>query len=217
MGRSFIIYVQRYHLMMFSKARTNWEYVILNNWKTLSQLYDMEIHQKTSTPNYQKLKTMVNRRTDQKLRLRNFDARHGKIETGAVVKSRQGLSVVVREEEENVTSGKKKASVRRVDRCSFQHKSHKRATPTPKAAPSSEPSMTQGRFASRKKSVRGRSQTWQKSSTTVQILWEEYLHANVLWMWASARVPILQKNETGCEAGDKCLFPHYKIDEQPNK
>ena len=23
------------------------------------------------------------------------------------------------------------------------------------------------------------------------------------------------KNETGCEAGDKCLFPHYKVDEQP--
>ena len=26
-----------------------------------------------------------------------------------------------------------------------------------------------------------------------------------------------QKNETGCKAGDKCLFPHYKVDEQPNK
>ena len=25
------------------------------------------------------------------------------------------------------------------------------------------------------------------------------------------------KNETGCKAGDKCLFPHYKVEEQPNK
>ena len=25
------------------------------------------------------------------------------------------------------------------------------------------------------------------------------------------------KNETGCKAGDKCLFPHYKVGEQPNK
>ena len=25
------------------------------------------------------------------------------------------------------------------------------------------------------------------------------------------------KNETGCEAGNKCLFPHYKVDEQPKK
>ena len=25
------------------------------------------------------------------------------------------------------------------------------------------------------------------------------------------------KNETGCKAGDKCLFPHYKVDGQQNK
>ena len=45
--------------------------------KTVFELYDMEIHQKISMPNYQKLKTMVNRSVDQKLRLRNFDAGHG--------------------------------------------------------------------------------------------------------------------------------------------
>ena len=53
---------------------------------------DMEIHQKISMSNYQKLKTMVKRGIDQKLRLRNFDAEHGRIETGAVGKSRKGLS-----------------------------------------------------------------------------------------------------------------------------
>ena len=42
--------------------------------KTVLELYDMEIHQKISMPNYQKLKTMVKRSIDQKLRLRNFDA-----------------------------------------------------------------------------------------------------------------------------------------------
>ena len=40
--------------------------------KTVLELYDMEIHQKISVPNYQKLKTMVKRCADQKLRLRNF-------------------------------------------------------------------------------------------------------------------------------------------------
>ena len=53
--------------------------------KTVLELYDMEIHLKMSVPNNQKLTTMVKRSTDQKLRMRNFDARHGKIETGAVV------------------------------------------------------------------------------------------------------------------------------------
>ena len=55
-----------------------------------------EIHQKISVPNYQKLKTMVKRRKDLKLRSRNFDARHERIETGAVVKNRKGLSGVER-------------------------------------------------------------------------------------------------------------------------
>ena len=54
----------------------------------------MEIHQKISMPNYQTLKTMVKRSIDQKLRLRNFDARHGRIETGAVIKNRKGMSGV---------------------------------------------------------------------------------------------------------------------------
>ena len=62
--------------------------------KTVLELYDMESHQKRSMPNYQKLKTMVKRSTDQKLRLRNFEARHGRIETGALVKNRKGMSGV---------------------------------------------------------------------------------------------------------------------------
>ena len=55
--------------------------------KTVLGLDDMEIHQKISMPKSQKLKTMVKRSIDQELRLRNFDARHWKIGTGAVVES----------------------------------------------------------------------------------------------------------------------------------
>ena len=50
--------------------------------KTVLEVYDMEIHQKIAMPNYPKLKTMVKRSIDHKLRLRNFDAGHGKVETG---------------------------------------------------------------------------------------------------------------------------------------
>ena len=59
--------------------------------KTVLELYDMEIHRKISVPNYQKLKTKVKRRQDQKLQLRNIDARHGRIGSGSVVKSRKGF------------------------------------------------------------------------------------------------------------------------------
>ena len=60
-------------------------------FKTVLDLYDMEIHQRMSMPDYQKLKTMVKRRIYQKLRLRYFDARNEKIEAGVVVTSQQGV------------------------------------------------------------------------------------------------------------------------------
>ena len=55
--------------------------------KTVLELYNMEIHQKISMPDHQNLKTMVKRRKDQKVRLRNCDDRNERIETGAVVTS----------------------------------------------------------------------------------------------------------------------------------
>ena len=54
---------------------------------------------------------MVKRSVDQKLRLRNGDARHGRIETGAVIKNRKVKSGVEGGEKVFVTC-KKKASVR---------------------------------------------------------------------------------------------------------
>ena len=63
--------------------------------KTVLELYDMEIHQKISMPDYQKFKKWLKRNIDQKNSgCKTFDARHGKIATGAVVKSRKGLSGV---------------------------------------------------------------------------------------------------------------------------
>ena len=97
---------------------------------------------------------MVKRRKDQKLRLRNFDARHGKIATGAVVKNRKGLSGV-EGGKGKCYQWKEKGLFSKGDQCSFQHESNDRARkPTPKAATSSEPSLTRGRSA-RKRSVRG--------------------------------------------------------------
>ena len=82
--------------------------------KTVLELYDMEIHQKISMPNYQKLKTMVKKRKDQHSRVRNFDARQGRIETGAGMKNRKETSGVEGGKRIPVTSGQKKASVRKV-------------------------------------------------------------------------------------------------------
>ena len=101
--------------------------------ETVLELYDMEIHQKISTPNYQRLKTQVTRSTDQKIRLRNFDARREKIETGAVVKSHRGLSGVERGKG-ICYQWKEKGQCSKGDQCSFRHESNDRAKPTQNAA-----------------------------------------------------------------------------------
>ena len=61
--------------------------------KNVSELYDMEFQSEDIDARlHQKLKTMVKRSIDQKLRLRNFDARNERIESGAVVAIRRGLT-----------------------------------------------------------------------------------------------------------------------------
>ena len=89
--------------------------------KTVLELYDMEIHQKISVSNYQKLKTMVMRSVDQKLRSRNFDARHGEIESAAVVKNRKGTIGVDGGKGTICYQCKAKGQCSQGDRCSVRH------------------------------------------------------------------------------------------------
>ena len=57
--------------------------------QTVLELHELEIHQKKSKPDCQRLKTMVKESIDQKIRARNFEARSERIDTGAVVKDRR--------------------------------------------------------------------------------------------------------------------------------
>ena len=74
-------------------------------------MYDLEIHQKISEPDYQKLKTMVKRSTDQKLKLRNFDARIIESKKGHWLQI-AGVNVVLKEDQEFAINGKQKGCVR---------------------------------------------------------------------------------------------------------
>ena len=123
--------------------------------KNVLGLNDLEIHQKISKPDYQRLKTMVKRSIDQKLRLRNYDARNERIEIGAMVTNRRGQRGVERGTGE-CYQWKAKWQCSRGDSCSFRHDENKRAKSTPKSASSSEPpTETDGRSKSRSKSLRG--------------------------------------------------------------
>ena len=153
---------------------------------------------------------MVKRSIDQKLRLRNFVARHGKIEIGAVVNNRKETRDVERGEGTCYQWKEKDQCVRRETsavsgmRVTIVHKE-----PTPKAATLSEPFVTRGGGASWKRSVRGGSQTG-RILRTVQILFERYLHRSPCEYWHPPGCHFYT-TESGCKAWDKCLLPQTRL------
>ena len=151
--------------------------------KTVVELNDVEVHQKISMPTYQKLKTMVKRRIDQRLRLRNFDARHGRLESGAVATSHRELSGV--ERGKGVCyQWKEKGQCSNGDPCSFRHESNDHAA---------------------------------NSSSTVQMLFESYFARDRLVNIGILPSVNSTKQKRVGKTGDKCMFPHHKVDEQPNE
>ena len=85
MGRNFIVYDKIPHddiLERLHKSRTRES----EKLKTVLELYDLEIHQKKSGPDFHRLKTLVKRSIEQEIR-NNFGARNGTFEKNAVVKN----------------------------------------------------------------------------------------------------------------------------------
>ena len=103
------------------------------------------------------------------------------------------------------------------DRCSSRHESTDRAQkPEPNAATPFEPSVSRGRSVLRKRSIRGKG----NRGAILRHPCRCYLRDTCTRTPCEYGHPIecqFYKSETGCKAGDKCLFPHYKVDEQPNK
>ena len=95
-GMKFYCPCQRFHPMTSWKVCTHRGYVSLRNSNPYWNCTTWRFIRRKRFPNYQNIfeKKMVKRRKDQKRRLRNFDARHGRIETGAVVKNRKGVNGV---------------------------------------------------------------------------------------------------------------------------
>ena len=124
--------------------------------KTVSELYNMEIHQKKAGPDNHRFKTMVKRRIEQNLRIKNFEARHGNYERNAVVKN-QGTKQREQRTLGDCWQWKANGQCSNGDNRSFRHDINKRAKST---QPNPSPSffMRQNdRNASGTRSPRGKS------------------------------------------------------------
>ena len=119
----------------------------------------------------------------------------------------------MKEEKVFATSGKKKSQCSKGDQCSFRHERNDRAQkPTPNAATPSEPSMTRDRSESRKRSVRGRGQTGRILRQPCRYYLKGTCTRSPCEYW---HPPECQVYKT--ESVDKCLFPHFQVEEQPGK
>ena len=124
--------------------------------------------------------------------------------------------MALKKEKVPVTSGNKKGQCSKGDQCTFRHESNDRAQKTDHtAATPSAPSLSRGRSVS-KRSIQGNSNRgailrdpcWYCLKGTCTRSPCEYWHSPECQFY---------KTETGCKAGDKWLFPHHEVDEQPNK
>ena len=111
---------------------------------------------------------------------------------------------------------KAKGQCSRGDKCSFRHDEDKRATPTPKNAPPSEPPTPRGRSASRKKNLRG----WSPSGKFARQLCGDYLKG--IWIKSPCdywHPPECQfySTELRCKFGEKCSFAHRQVEGQPSQ
>ena len=171
----------------------------------------MEIHQKISRPDFQKLKTTVKRRKDQKLRLRNFDARNERIETGAVVTNRR-VNVVLKEDKENATNGMQKDSVREETNAvsgSVQNQHQKPLHPL--SHQHKEVQVRRGK-GTPEAGVHLESPIDSRAETSYKVICIklpcDYWHPPECHFC---------KSESGCAFGNKCSFPYRKVEEQPSK
>ena len=125
--------------------------------------------------------------------------------------------MALKEEKVFVTSGKKKASVRKeTNAVSGMRVTIVRKNQNPKPPHLSEPTASRGRSVSKNRSIHGKSNH--------AVILRQLCRCNLKGTCTRARCeywhpPKCQFNETetGCKAGDKCLFPHHKVDEQTNK
>ena len=113
---------------------------------------------------------------------------------------------------------KEKGQCSEGDQCSFRQESNARAQKSEhKAATPSEPSMSRGRSVSKKKkSIQGKSLHGAILRQPCRYYLKGTCTRSPCECWHPPECHFY-KNEKGCKAGDKCMFPHHKVDDQPNK
>ena len=183
--------------------------------KTALELYDLEFHQKKLGPDYHRLKAVVKRSIEQKIRNKNFGNRIGNFEKNAVVKN-QGTKQRVQRILGDCWQWETDGQCSKGDNCSFSHDINKRAKTTqPNPSPSSATRQNE-RNASRTRSPRGKS----PDGRMFRLPCKDYLKGTCTNSFCEKWHPpecLFYESKSGCRFGEKCSFAHRQVDAQPTK
>ena len=189
-GTKFCCPVQQFHPMISWKVCAELRIRESDQLKTVLELYDMEIYQKISVSQLSKIEYCGERGE----KIRNFDYETLTLGTGEL--NREPCSRVERdwfalkEEKVSVTSGKKKASVRKETVAVSATRAQDRAQkPEHTAATLSEPTFSRGRRVSRKRSIRSKSNHGSILRQPCRYYLKDTLTRTSCEYLASARVP----------------------------
>ena len=183
--------------------------------KTVSELYDLEIHQKKAGPDYHRLKTMVKRSIEQDIRNRNFGARTGNYERNAVVKN-QGTKHRGQRILGDCWQWEANGQCSKGDNCSFRHDFNKRAKMTqPNPSPSSFMQQNE-RNASRTRRPRGKSPSGRMSRWPCKDHLKGTFTNSFCEKWHPPKC-LFYKTKNRCRFGEKCSYAHHQVEEQPSK
>ena len=183
--------------------------------KTVLELYDLEIRQKKLGPDYHRLKTLVKRSIEKKLRIQNFEARNGSCERNAVVKNQAA------KQREQRTPGdcwqwETNGQCVKGDNCSFRHDVNKRGKMTQSNTSPNSFMQQNERKASRTRSPRGKSPSDRMSRWPRKEYLKGTCNNSSCDRWHPPEC-LFYKTKSGCRFGEKCSFAHRQVDEQPTK
>ena len=111
---------------------------------------------------------------------------------------------------------KAKKQCSRGDTCSFRYDGHERAKQTPKTTPPSVPPTRGGGSASRKKNFGGRSPSGKFDRQLCKNFLKGICTKSLCDCWHPPECQFYE-SESGCKFVDKCSFPQWEVQEQPNK
>ena len=215
-GMKFYCLWPRSRLMIFWKVCTNWEYVSLINSKRYSNCTTWNFIRRFRGLMIRSWKRWWK---EEKIRIFDyeiFDARIEKIETGALVTSRRRLGGIEKRKRNLLSVEKQKGSVREetnaVSGMTVMSVEDRHQKPLhPLSHQHKEVEVRREKDPQRQKPV------WEVQPTACKKLLKGACTRLPCDYWHPPAECPFYKWETGCKFGEECSFPHWKVEEQPNK